>query len=26
MLLPPRAEYLSLHDTCFHLWELEGTR
>lgn len=24
MLLPPRAEYINVHDTCFQLWEVEG--
>jgi hypothetical protein len=27
MLLPPREEWVNVHETCFHLWELEkGTR
>ena len=24
MLLPPRAEWVNVHETCFHLWELEA--
>jgi hypothetical protein len=23
-VLPPRAEYLNLHEHCFHLWEVDG--
>lgn len=23
MLLPPRSEYVNLHETCFHLWEIK---
>jgi hypothetical protein len=23
MLLPPKAEYVNVHETCFHLWEIE---
>ena len=22
MLLPPKAEYVNVHETCFHLWEI----
>lgn len=22
MLLPPKAEYVNVHDTCFHLWQI----
>jgi hypothetical protein len=22
-LLPPKAEFVNLHETCFHLWEIE---
>ena len=24
MLLPPQAEYINIHETCFHLWEVPG--
>jgi len=24
MLLPPRAEYVNAHDTCFQLWQVPG--
>jgi hypothetical protein len=24
MLLPPRSEYVNMHETCFHLWEVDG--
>jgi len=24
MLLPPRAEWVNVHSTCFHLWEIEA--
>jgi hypothetical protein len=24
MLLPPKGEYVNLHENCFHLWEIEG--
>lgn len=24
MVLPPKIEYVNLHDTTFHLWEVEG--
>jgi hypothetical protein len=23
MLLPPKAKYVNVHETCFHLWEIE---
>lgn len=26
MILPPRAEYVNLHENCFHLWEIEDPR
>ena len=22
MILPPRSEYVNVHETCLHLWEL----
>ena len=24
MLLPPVAEYVNVHENCFHLWEIDG--
>jgi hypothetical protein len=24
MLLPPKAEYVNVHETCFHLWQVPG--
>jgi hypothetical protein len=24
LLLPPSAEYINVHETCFHLWEVAG--
>lgn len=26
MLLPPKAEYVNLHETCFHLWEIQKVK
>jgi hypothetical protein len=26
MLLPPRDEYLNVHEHCFHLWQIEDRR
>jgi len=26
MLLPPKAEYVNVHEHCFHLWEVEDPR
>jgi hypothetical protein len=23
-LLPPRAEFVNIHENCFHLWEIKG--
>lgn len=25
MMLPPQEEYVNIHETTFHLWELHGT-
>lgn len=25
MLLPPREQYVNVHDTTFHLWEVDGS-
>jgi hypothetical protein len=25
MLLPPKEQYVNLHDTTFHLWEVDGS-
>ena len=24
MLLPPKAQYINAHETCFHLWQVPG--
>lgn len=24
MMLPPREQYVNLHETCFHLWEVDA--
>lgn len=26
LLLPPRAEYVNVHQNCFHLWEIDDRR
>ncbi len=25
MLLPPKEDYVNLHPTCFHLWEIDAS-
>lgn len=26
MLLPPKEEYVNIHENCFHLWQIEDPR